>query len=86
MLKWVLIFLRALYQMLLNFLYMLHFIPCKLSEKAVGGRPGYARKKKVFRGFPARFRGLILDTFLEGPRWPNGSKLEVKIEAKFVKK
>ena len=50
------------------------------------GATGIRPQEKKIRGRAARFRGLILDTFLEGPRWPNGSKLEVKIEAKSVKK
>ena len=65
------------------------FLVCsdiKGGRGATGMGPQWARKEKIGRYFPARFRGLILDTFLEGPRWPNGSKLEVQIEAKSIKK
>ena len=53
-----------------------------LPLQVIGGRGATGRPAQGFHTTPF-FRGQILDTFLRGSRWPNGSILEVKMEVKF---
>ena len=53
-----------------------------LPLQVIGGRGATGRAAQEFERAPF-FRGQILDTFLRGSQWPNGSILEVEMKVDF---